>query len=217
MLSGGQALEAYALRNASSVLEALSKRMPSLAHRKLGGDIHDVSLESIAIGDTVVVFPNESCTVDGTVVDGSGVMDESYLTGEPFKISKAPGSAVLSGSINGEAVLTIQAEKRARDSRYAKIMQVMRESEQQRPRLRRMGDNLGAFYTPVAVAFATIAWLASGEPMRFLAVLVVATPCPLIIAIPVAIIGAISLSPSRHHHQGPCGARTGRQMQHCHF
>jgi heavy metal translocating P-type ATPase len=197
MLSGGQALEAYALRNASSVLEALAKRMPSLAHVEFGGDIHDVPLGSVSIGDTLVVFPNESCPVDGIVVHGSGVMDESYLTGEPFKISKAPGSAVLSGSINCEVALTIRAEKRACDSRYAKIMQVMRASEQQRPRLRRMGDTLGAFYTPLAVALAMIAWAASGESMRFLAVLVVATPCPLIIAIPVAIIGSISLAARR--------------------
>ena len=197
MLSGGQALEAYALRNASSVLEALAKRMPSLAHRQLGGEIRDVPLESVAIGETLLVFPNESCPVDGTVVHGSGVMDESYLTGEPFKISKVPGSAVLSGSINGETALTIRAEKRACDSRYAKIMQVMRASEQQRPRLRRMGDTLGAFYTPLSVALAAIAWAASGESKRFLAVLVVATPCPLIIAIPVAIIGSISFAARR--------------------
>jgi heavy metal translocating P-type ATPase len=197
MLSGGQTLESYALRSASSVLEALAKRMPSLAHRQQGAEIADVALADVAVGDTLVVFPHESCPVDGTVLVGHGVMDESYLTGEPYRMSKAPGSAVLSGSINGETALTIRAEKRACDSRYAKIMQVMRESEQQRPRLRRLGDQLGAFYTPVAVALALIAWAASGEPTRFLAVLVVATPCPLIIAIPVAIIGSISLSARR--------------------
>jgi cation transport ATPase len=81
MLSGGGALEAYAVRSASSVLEALAKRMPSQAHRKLGGDIEDVSLEDVAVGDTLVVFPHESCPVDGAVVQGRGVMDESYLTG----------------------------------------------------------------------------------------------------------------------------------------
>jgi P-type E1-E2 ATPase len=103
----------------------------------------------------------------------------------------------LSGAINGEAALTIRAEKLVVDSRYAKIMQVMRESEQRRPRLRRLGDQLGAYYTPVAVAIALVAWAVSGEALRFLAVLVVATPCPLLIAIPVAIIGSISLSARR--------------------
>ena len=197
MLSGGEALEAYAVRSASSVLQALAKRMPSVAHRKHNGNLNDVALEQVAIGDTLIVFPHETCPVDGTVVDGHSVMDESYLTGEPYMMSKTPGSEVLSGAINGEAALTIRAEKLVVDSRYAKIMQVMRESEQRRPQLRRLGDQLGAYYTPVAVAIALVAWAVSGEALRFLAVLVVATPCPLLIAIPVAIIGSISLSARR--------------------
>jgi heavy metal translocating P-type ATPase len=197
MLSGGEALEAYAVRSASSVLEALARRMPAVAHRKENGAVADVSLENLAVGDTVVVFPHEACPVDGTVLAGHGVMDESYLTGEPYRMSKAPGSAVLSGAVNGETALTVRTDKRAVDSRYAKIMQVMRASEQQRPRLRRLGDRLGALYTPVAVAIALTAWAASGEAVRFLAVLVVATPCPLLIAIPVAVIGSISLAARR--------------------
>ena len=124
-------------------------------------------------------------------------MDESYLTGEPYRISKAPGAAVLSGAINGETALTIRVDRVPVDSRYARIMQVMRASEQRRPRMRRLADQLGAFYTPLALAIAAGAWLASGRADRFLAVLVVATPCPLLIAIPVAIISAISLSARR--------------------
>ena len=197
MLSGGEALEAYAVRSASSVLEALARRMPSLAHRRKDGQIVDVPLDEIAVTETLVIFPHEICPVDGTVVEGHGAMDESYLTGEPYVMSKIPGSSVLSGAINGEAALTIRADKLAVDSRYAKIMEVMRVSEQSRPRLRRIGDQLGAFYTPVAVAIALVAWAASGEVIRFLAVLVIATPCPLLIAIPVAIIGAISLAARR--------------------
>jgi heavy metal translocating P-type ATPase len=135
--------------------------------------------------------------VDGTVVEGHGAMDESYLTGEPYVLSKTPGSYVLSGAINGEAALVVRADKLPVDSRYAKIIEVMRSSEEQRPRIRRLGDQLGAWYTPLAVAIAVAAWLASGEPLRFLAVVVVATPCPLLIAIPVAIIGAISLAARR--------------------
>ncbi len=197
MLSGGEALEAYAVRSASSVLAALAKRVPSAAHRKQGGAIEDVPLADVAIGDTVVVFPHEICPVDGTVIEGHGVMDESYLTGEPYMMSKTPGSEVLSGSISGETALTIRADKLAVDSRYAKIMRVMQASEQRRPQLRRLGDQLGALYTPVAVAIAVVAWTASGDALRFLAVLVVATPCPLLIAIPVAIIGSISLAVRR--------------------
>jgi heavy metal translocating P-type ATPase len=197
MLSGGEALEAYAVRSASSVLAALARRMPSLAHRKQDGQVVDVTLDGVAPGDTLVVFPHEICPVDGTVLEGRGAMDESYLTGEPYLMSKAPGASVLSGSINGDAALTIRADKLAVDSRYAKIMQVMRASEQGRPRLRRLGDQLGALYTPLAVALAVAAWAVSRDPTRFLAVLVVATPCPLLIAIPVAIIGSVSLAARR--------------------
>ena len=197
MLSGGTALEEFASRRASSVLDALAKRMPKNAHRKSGNSVSDVALEEIAIGDVLAVFPNEVCPVDGIVVEGHGKMNEAYLTGEPFEIAKTPGSAVLSGAINGEAALTIRAEKLAVDSRYAKIMAVMLESEQRRPRMRRLGDKLGAWYTPLALALASLTWLVTGQIHRFLAVLVVATPCPLLIAIPVAVIGGISLSARR--------------------
>jgi len=197
MLSGGETLERYAVGSASSVLAALVRRMPSIAHRRTDGRLEDVGVGSLAVGDVVDVFPHEICPVDGVVVEGHGVMDESYLTGEPYLLSKTPGSSVLSGAVNGESVLTVRTVRRARDSRYAKILAVMRESEQKRPRLRRLGDQLGAVYTPIAVAIAVAAWIASGEPVRFLAVLVVATPCPLLIAIPVAIIGSISLAAKR--------------------
>jgi heavy metal translocating P-type ATPase len=197
MLSGGQALENYAVRRASSALSALAKRMPTLAHRKTNGTMSDVPLSEVAVGDLLVVFPHETCPVDAVVVDGHSTMDESYLTGEPYLLAKAVGAAVMSGAINGDGALTIRAEATAVDSRYAKIMRVMRESEQRRPALRRLGDQLGAIYTPLAVALALIAWAASGEAMRFLAVLVVATPCPLLIGIPVAIIGSVSLAARR--------------------
>ncbi len=197
MLSGGGALEKFALRRASSVLEALAKRMPSRAHQKQNSHLVDIPIEQIKPADQLIVFPHEICPVDGIVIDGYGRMDESYLTGEPFVISKVPGSQVISGAINGDVALTIEATKLAIDSRYAKIMEVMRTSEQKRPFIRRIGDQLGAFYTPVAVGIAVVAWISSGEVIRFLAVLVIATPCPLLIAIPVAIIGAISLSARR--------------------
>jgi heavy metal translocating P-type ATPase len=197
MLSGGSALETYAVKSASSVLDALARRVPSQANRKLDGDVTPVPLDQVAIGDVLVVLPHEICPVDGTVMAGSGVMDESYLTGEPYMMSKTPGSAVLSGAINGDSALTIRTSRLAEDSRYAMIMRVMRSSAQQRPRLRRLGDELGALYTPVGIGLAVIAWIISGEPIRFLAVLVVATPCPLLIAIPVAIIGSISLAARR--------------------
>ena len=197
MLSGGIALEQYATRRASSVLEALAARMPRIAHLKRASGVVDISLEEVAMGETLVVFPHEYCPVDGVVIEGHGTMDESYLTGEPFEMSKAPGSQVLSGAINGEGALTIRATKLPRDSRYARIMQVMSEAEQQRPKMRRLADRLGAWYTPVALVIALLGWGLSADPDRFLAVIVIATPCPLLIGIPVAVIGAISLAARR--------------------
>jgi heavy metal translocating P-type ATPase len=198
MLTGGQVLESFAMRKASSALNALAKRMPSVAHRKDGsGEIADIALDEVAIGDLIAVFPHETAPVDGIVVDGHGSMDESYLTGEPYVVAKAPGTAVLSGAINGEAVLVIRAEKRARDSRYAQIMNVMAEAEQKRPRIRRLGDQIGAWFAPVALLFAICVGYFSGDSSRFLAVLVVATPCPLLIAIPITVMSAISIAARR--------------------
>ena len=197
MLSGGEALESHALQSASSVLAALAKRVPSIAHRKRESDIVDVALHEVAVDDTLVIYPHDICPVDGVVIEGLGMMDESFLTGGPFQITKTSDSSVISGAINGESALTIRTTKRAADSRYAKIMEVMRESEGKRPRLRRLGDRLGAIYTPVALTVALLAWAMSGEAVRFLAVLVIATPCPLLLAIPIAIIGSISLCARR--------------------
>ena len=197
MLSGGEALESRAVSRAGDVLNALARRMPTVAHRKTAAGLSDAPLSEIAVGDLVVVLPHEICPVDGTVVAGRGGMDESYLTGEPYRMAKAPGSTVLSGAINGEAALEIRTDRVAGDSRYAKIMDVLRTSEERRPQMRRLADSLGALYTPLAVAIAAAAWWASGDAVRFLAVLVVATPCPLLIAIPVAIIGAVSLAAKR--------------------
>jgi heavy metal translocating P-type ATPase len=197
MLSGGEALEEFATARASSVLDALARRMPSAAHRKESSGLVDVDLADIRIGDELTVLPHEICPVDGTVLEGHGIMDEAYLTGEPYEISKTPGSMVISGAINGEQALLIRAEKLAEDSRYARIMNVMHQTEQERPKLRRLGDQLGAWYTPLALAVAAAAALLTHQPQRFLAVVVIATPCPLLLAIPTAIIGAISLAARR--------------------
>ena len=197
MLSGGTALEEFATARASSVLDALARRMPRLAHRRGTDGPADVNLEEIRIGDVLIVLPHEICPVDGLVIEGRGKMDERYLTGEPYEIAKMAGSQVISGAINGDAALVIRAEKLAVDSRYSRIMKVMQSTEQQRPHLRRLGDQLGAWYTPLALILAGIAGLVSRDMHRFLAVVVVATPCPLLLAIPTAIIGAISVAARR--------------------
>ena len=197
MLSGGGALEQFAARRASAVLSALAGRMPRIAHRKTDSQVADIGLDEVRIGDLLVVFPHEFCPADGSVAEGQGVMDESYLTGEPYQISKVTGSAVLSGAVNGETALTIRVGQLPVDSRYQKIVRVMEEAEMNRPQFRRIADRLGAWYTVLALAVAAVGWIAGRSPTRFLAVLVIATPCPLLLAIPVAIIGAISVAAAR--------------------
>lgn len=194
MLASGQTLEAYAMRKASSVLLALAERMPALVHRRTSRLIEDIPLLDIRIGDEIVVYPHETCPVDGVVIEGQGSMDESYLTGEPYRISKAPGTSVLSGAINGESVLTLKAEKLPSDSRYASIVTVLQEAEQKRPSLRRLGDQMGAIFSPLVLCFSFIIWYFTGDALRFLAILVIATPCPLLIAIPITLISAISMA-----------------------
>ncbi len=194
MLSGGEALEEAATKRATGTLDALARRAPATAHR-VGGE--EVAVEDVAVGDELVVLPHELCPVDGEVIAGHGSMDESYLTGEPYVVSKSKGAQVISGAVNGDTPLTVVATAPARDSRYARIVGTLREAEENRPPMRRLADRLGAWYTVIALVLGALGWAISGDPMRFLAVVVVATPCPLLIGVPVAIIGAISLAAKR--------------------
>lgn len=198
MLAGGKALEDYATRRASSILRALARRMPQVAHRvgPQGAEI-DIALDEIDVGDLLAVHPHELCPADGAVISGNSQMDESYLTGEPFLIAKAPGAAVLSGTINGDCCLIIRATRVAAESRYARIVQILKDSELNRPKIRRIADRLAIWYTPAAIAIAVASWAIAGDSERFLAVLVIATPCPLLLAVPIAIIGAISVAARR--------------------
>jgi heavy metal translocating P-type ATPase len=197
MLSGGTALEQYATRRASSALRALARRMPTRAHRVTAEGSTSIKVQEIVLGDILAIYPHEICPVDGEVIEGHGEMDESYLTGEPFEIAKAPGSQVLSGAVNRDTLLKIRATRLSGDSRYARILKVVEDAERNRPRMRRIADRLGAWYTPLALLLGLVGWLLGGTAERFLAVVVIATPCPLLIGIPVAIIGGISLAARR--------------------
>ncbi len=195
MLSGGNALEQYATRQASGVLRALAQRRPTLAHRhRADGPPETIPVAEVRVGDRLVVLPHEICPVDGEVVGRGGRMNEAYLTGEPFEMSKTVGSLVISGAVNGDAVLEVRATRATRESRFEQMVRVIEQSEADRPRLRRLADRLGAWYTVLALAVGAAAWVAAGTPERLLAVLVIATPCPLLIAVPVALLGGISLS-----------------------
>lgn len=198
MLSGGQRLEEYASGRASEALRALAARMPRIAHRRHpDGTTTDIGVDEIVAGDVLLLLPHEVVPADGVVLEGQTTMNEAYLTGEPWELQKAPGSTVISGARNGDRQVVLRAERPAADSRYAQIMRVMEQSEQNRPKIQRLADRLGAWYTPVALTVAASAWALSGEAVRFLAVLVVATPCPLLIAIPVALVGTISQAAKR--------------------
>jgi heavy metal translocating P-type ATPase len=194
MLASGQALEEYASVRASFALEALADRIPNIAHLKLGNDISDIEISAIKLGDLLEVFPHETAPVDGVVISGKSTMDESYLTGEPYHISKTIGSKVISGAINGDSSLIISCEKLPQNSRYAEIVKVMQEAAQKRPHLRKLADQIGAIFAPFALIFALATLFLTDSLTNFLSVLVVATPCPLLIAIPITIISAISIA-----------------------
>ncbi len=197
MLSGGETLQRFAVGRATAALRVLASRVPTVAHLKRGSVFEDIAVHEVRVGDELAIHPHEICPIDGDVIQGHGAMDESYLTGEPFTIPKGPGSRVLSGALNGESALIVRAARVAADSRFAQIMKVMQEAEQRRPTLRRIGDQIGAWYTPLALAIAFLAWWLTGNAVRFLSVVVVATPCPVLIAIPVAILGAVSTAARR--------------------
>jgi heavy metal translocating P-type ATPase len=192
MITGGGILESYAVRRASSALSALAERLPTIAHRLAGKDPEDVALDLVQVEDHLLIYPHEVVPADGVVVKGQSRMDESFLTGEPYEVNKAPGVEVISGAKNGDGLLEIRVLRRPSDSRYAQIMSVMKDSELRRPRIRRLADQWGAWYSPVALLIAAFAGWWAHDMQRFLAVIVVATPCPLLISIPVALIGSIS-------------------------
>jgi heavy metal translocating P-type ATPase len=192
MLATGILIEKMAYQKASSVLAALAKRMPEYAHHSTPDGIKPLSLDKIKVGDILIVMPFEACPVDGLVIQGNSNMDESYLTGEPYQISKAPGSVVYAGTLNGAGTLHIQAQKKAHDSRYERIVDVLKKSQTEKPKFRRIADQIGAWFSPFALLFALIAGYISQDATRFLAILFSATPCPLLIAIPLTIVSAIS-------------------------
>jgi cation transport ATPase len=161
------------------------------------GMIEDIPAEDVAVGDLILVRPGEMIPCDGIVTDGRAHVDASRITGEPTPISAAPGTSLLSGSLNGEAPLTLRATRISRESQYARIVELVRTAQASKSPLQRLADRYAVWFTPLTLAVAGAAFILSGDPMRILAVLVVATPCPLILATPVAIIGGIN-SAARH-------------------
>ncbi len=193
MMEGGEALEAFAGARARAELSSLLKRAPTLAHKQMvDGSTKDVPVEKIKLHDLVVVRPGELVPVDATVVMGESSLDESSLTGESLPVDVKVGDSVLSGAINGDSPLVIRAVRVASDSQYAQIVSLVKAASETQAPFVRMADRYAVPFTLVAFAIAGIAWWASGNPERFAEVLVVATPCPLLLAAPVAFISGMS-------------------------
>ncbi len=192
MLSGGEALEAYALRRASSSLKALAERAPRTAHIWQGEQLVNIPAETVEVGMQVVVKPGELIPVDGTVVQGSSSVSEADLTGEPLPVHKEAGAVVFSGSVNLDSLLEIRATRRSAESQYAQIIRLVEEAQRQKASIHRLADRYGIWFTVFAILLAAAAWAFSRDSIYALSVLVVATPCPLILATPIAIMSGIN-------------------------
>ncbi|MHB1224811.1 MAG: heavy metal translocating P-type ATPase, partial [Gemmatimonadaceae bacterium] len=198
MQTGGESLEAYAGRRASDAVRALEEAAPRRAHRMADGRVEDITAEDIVVGDSLLVRPGELVPCDAEVVEGRSHVDTSPLTGEPMPQAVEQGATLLSGSINGESPLIVRAMRPASESQYARIVQLVRSAQASKSPVQRLADRYAVWFTPITLVVCAIAYLASGDATRVLAVLVVATPCPLILATPVAVIGGINRAARRH-------------------
>lgn len=198
MLSGGEALEDFAARRAKRDLSALLDRSPRIAHvlrhpdAPEGEEVQDVPVDDVVVGDVFLVRPSEIVPVDGRLLTDSGSFDQSSLTGESMPVSREAGGEVLSGSINGNRAVRIRAERSSADSQYQQIVALVRAAEDSRAPVVRLADRFAIPFTAVSLVLAGAAWAISSDPTRFAEVLVLATPCPLLIAAPVAFLGGLS-------------------------
>ena len=192
MQSGGKALEDYAFRKATTSLDELMTRSPKIAHRKINdSEIEDVDVERIRIGDQLVIRPGDLVPVDGTIVSGNAQIDESSLTGEPLSKIKHIGEEVFSGTINTGNIFEIKAKRISEESQYSKIVKLVKKAREEKAPIQRLADKYAVWFTPITLAMCGFGWLLTQNVQTILSVLVVATPCPLIFATPVAIIGGI--------------------------
>ncbi|MFF5626159.1 heavy metal translocating P-type ATPase [Microbacterium sp. NPDC012755] len=198
MLSGGEALEEYASRRAKRDLSALLDRSPRIAHVLVDPDssdtdeVRDVPVGEVGVGDVLLIRPAEIIPVDGALLTDSASFDESSLTGESMPVTRASGEEVLSGAINGHRAVRIRALRRSEDSQYQQIVALVHAAEESRAPVVRLADRFAIPFTAVSLVLAGAAWALSGDSLRFAEVLVLATPCPLLIAAPVAFLGGLS-------------------------
>ncbi|WP_454083388.1 heavy metal translocating P-type ATPase [Georgenia sp. Marseille-Q6866] len=193
MLSGGEALEDYAAGRARRELTGLLENAPQTAHRlDAAGALDDVAVEEVAVDDRLLVRPFEVVPVDGVLESDAATLDESSLTGESLPVDRARGEQLLSGAVNGGEAIEVRATAAAAESQYQRIVALVREAQESKAPFVRLADRVAVPFTVLALALAAGAWVVSGDPSRLAEVLVVATPCPLIIAAPVAFMGGMS-------------------------
>jgi heavy metal translocating P-type ATPase len=192
MMSGGAALEAWAAGRARRELRLLVERAPRVAHRHGADGVEEVPVEQLAPGDLVVVRAGEVVPADGVVEGPDAIVDQSALTGEPLPVTVPAGGEVRSGTSNAGNVFDARVTRPASESAYAAVVRLVRTAESDRAPFTRLADRYAAVFLPFTLAVAGLAWAASGDPVRGLAVMVVATPCPLILAAPIALVGGLS-------------------------
>jgi heavy metal translocating P-type ATPase len=192
MLTGGESLEKYAEHRARSELDALLKRAPVVAHVLKGTKVIDVEVSSVHAGDKLVIKPGEIVPVDATILDGSASFDESSLTGEPLPQLKGANEQIVSGSINLDGAVTVRALHSAEDSQYQQIIQLVRTAQNSPAPFVRLADRFSIPFSIAAFGIAGAVWIATGSALRFLEVIIVATPCPLLLAAPIALISGMS-------------------------
>ena len=192
MFSGGASLEEIASRRARRELTALVQRAPKVAQLRVADGLREVSVERVQVGDVVLVRTGEAIPVDGTVLSEEAVIDTSALTGEPLPETLRRGMPVLSGSANAGAPFDVRADRPASESAYTALVRLVEQAQTQRAPMVRMADRYAGFFLPATLLVAGVAWAASGDAVRALAVVVVATPCPLILAAPIALVSGLS-------------------------
>ena len=197
MQTGGEALERYARGRASQAVAELEAAAPRIAHRVTATGAEDIAAEMVAVGELLLVRPGELVPCDGIVMSGRSHVDTSRLTGEPVPVSAREGTRLSSGSLNLEGPLTLRVLAPARASQYARIVELVRSAQESKAPLQRLADRYAVWFTPITLVVCFLTYLLSHDPTRVLAVLVVATPCPLILATPVAIVGGINRAARR--------------------
>jgi heavy metal translocating P-type ATPase len=214
MQTGGEGLERYAEGRASGAIRALIAEAPEMARRLRDGHTAEVRADEVIVGDLLLLRPGELLACDAVVEDGHSDVDVSRLTGEPMPLRAGPGTPLMSGSANGEGVLTVRATARAGESQYARIVDLVRSAQASKAPLQRLADRYAVWFTPLTIAVSAAAYLITHDWTRVLAVLVVATPCPLILATPIAILGGINRAARRHIIVRNGGALEGMERVH---